>query len=299
VSRLEEFVRALVARLVEERLRGGRADIVRALTWELPALVIFKVLGVPDDDVPRIKAWGGNRLLFMFGRQDPDEQVRVAEGMAAFWRYTEELAVSRRERPRDDFTSELVRALDADGRPLTQQEASTVLFGLLLAGHETTTHLLTNGLRRLLEQRSAWEALCADAALIPNAIEEVLRYDPSTTIWCRKTKVATRIRGVQVPAGANLLLVIAAANRDPEVFVEPDRFEVRRANTRDHLSFGSGNHLCLGAPLARLEARVVFEELTRRRPSLRLVPDQELAFHPNIAFRGPTSLQVEWDPSHA
>ena len=298
VARLEGSIRALVVRLIEERLRGGRADIVRALTWELPALVIFKVLGVPDDDVPRVKAWGGDRLLFMFGRQDEDQQVRVAEGMAAFWRYTEGLAADRRERPRDDFTSELVHAPDADGRPLTQQEASTILFGLLLAGHETTTHLLTNGLRRFLEQRSAWDELCADPALIPNAIEEVLRYDPSNTMWRRKTKAPTRIRGVDVPAGADLLLVIAAANRDPEMFVEPDRLDIRRANAREHLSFGSGNHRCLGAPLARLEARVVFEELTRRLPSLRLVPDQQLTFPPNIAFRGPISLQVEWDPSH-
>jgi cytochrome P450 len=246
------------------------SSVVRALTWELPALAIFKLLGVPDD-VPRVKAWDGNRLLFLFGRLDPDQQVRVAAGMAAFWRYTEELAVGRRKRPRDDVTSELVHALDLDGRPLTQQEESTILFGILLAGHETTTHLLTNGLRRLLEQRAAWEALCAEPALIPNAIEEVLRYDPPNTIWRRKTRVPCRVRGVQVPAGANLLLVIAAANRDPEAFVEPDRLEVRRANARDHLSFGGGNHLCLGAPLA---------------------------FHPNIAFRGPTSLRVEWDPSH-
>ena len=297
VEQLEGFIRTLAARLIEERLRAGRTDIVRALTWELPALVIFKVLGVPDEDVPRVKAWGGNRLLFMFGRQDEDQQVHVAEGMAAFWRYTEELAVSRREWPRDDVTSELVHALDAEGRPLTQQEVSTILFGLLVAGHETTTHLLTNGLRCFLEQRSAWDELCAEPTLIPNAIEEVLRYDPSNTMWRRQTKVPTRIRDIDVPAGANLMLVIAAANRDPEVFEEPDRLDIRRANARNHLSFGIGNHLCLGAPLARLEARVVFEELTQRRPSLRLVPDQPLTFHPNIAFRGPTSLHVEWDPN--
>jgi cytochrome P450 len=298
VAHLEGYIRALAARLIEERLCGGRADIVRALTWELPALVILKVLGVPDEDVPRVKAWGGNRLLFMFGRQGEDQQVQVAEGMAAFWRYTEELAVSRRERPRDDFTSELVHALDADGLPLTQQEVSTVLFGLLVAGHETTTHLLTNGLRRFLEQRSAWDELCAEPTLIPNAIEEILRYDPSNTMWRRQTKVPTRIRGIDIPAGANLLLVLAGANRDPEVFEEPDRLDIRRANARSHLTFGSGNHLCLGAPLARLEARVVLEELTQRRPSLRLVPDQPFTFHPNIAFRGPASLHVAWDPNH-
>jgi cytochrome P450 len=294
VARMESFIRELAVHLIEERLQGGTADIVRALSWELPALVIFKVLGVPDDDVPRVKAWGGNRLMFMFGRTDEDTQVDVAEGMVAFWRYTEDLVADRLAKPRDDFTSELVRALDLGGQPLAPAEAATVLFGLLLAGHETTTNLITNATRRFLEHPSAWQELCAVPSLIPNAIEEVLRFDPSVLIWRRKTKVATRIRDVEVPADAHLLLLIGSANRDSEVFAEPDVLDIRRANAKEHLAFGSGNHLCLGAPLARLEARVVFEELTRRRPGLQLVPEQRLAFHPNISFRGPTSLEVSW-----
>jgi cytochrome P450 len=294
VARMEPFIRELAVHLIEERLQGGKADIVRALSWELPALVIFKVLGVPDDDVPRVKAWGGNRLMFMFGRTDEDTQVNVAEDMVAFWRYTEDLVADRLAKPRDDFTSELVRALDLGGQPLAPAEAATVLFGLLLAGHETTTNLITNATRRFLEHPSAWQELCADPSLIPNAIEEVLRFDPSVLIWRRKTKVATRIRDVEVPADANLLLLIGSANRDSEVFAEPDVLDIRRANAKEHLAFGSGNHLCLGAPLARLEARVVLEELTRRRPGLRLVPDQQPTFHPNISFRGPQSLQIEW-----
>jgi cytochrome P450 len=295
VAQLEGFVRDLAGRLIEERLPGGQADFVRAVSWELPALVLFAVLGVPDEDIPRVKEGSSNRLLFMFGRADEDEQVRIAEGMAAFWRYCEALATDRRERPRGDFTSELVHALDAAGQPLSQQEVSTVLFGLLLAGHETTTNLLTNGLRRFLERRATWEELCAEPSLISNAVEEVLRYDPSVLMWRRQTKAPIRIRDVDVPAGAKLLLLIGSANRDAEVFADPDVLDIRRANARDHLAFGIGNHLCLGAPLARLEARVVFEELARRRPGLHLVPDQRFSFHPNISFRGPASLLVEWD----
>jgi cytochrome P450 len=294
VAKMEEYVRNLVVRFVEERLQAGHADVVRALTWELPMLVIFKILGIPDEDVPRVKAWGGDRLRFMFGRAGDAEQIQVAEGMAAFWRYTEELAADRREQARDDFTSELVRAVDGAGQPLTHVEACTILFGLLLAGHETTTNLLTLGLRRFLGQRWIWEELCADPGLIPAAVEELLRFDSSVVMWRRKTKVPTRVHDVEIPADANFLLLIGAANRDPEVFEDPDRFDLRRANARDHLSFGMGNHMCLGAALARLEARVVFEELTRRLPGLRIVPDQELSFPEYIAFRGPGALQVEW-----
>jgi cytochrome P450 len=215
--------------------------------------------------------------------------------MAAFWRYTEDLVSSRQQQPRDDFTSDLVHTPDAEGKPLTNQEAATILFGLLLAGHETTTNILSHGVRRFLEQRSIWEELCADPGLLPNAIEELLRFDSSVFMWRRKTKVPIRVQDVDVPADANLLLLIGAANRDPAVFPDPDRLDIHRSNAREHLSFGAGNHLCLGAPLARLEARIVFEELTRRLPSLRLVPDQQYEFPPYIAFRGPRSVLVEWD----
>jgi hypothetical protein len=137
-----------------------------------------------------------------------------------------------------------------------------------------------------------WARVCREAGLIPNAIEEVLRFDSPVITWRRKTKVTVRIQDVDIPAEANLLLLIGSANRDASVFAAPESFDILRPNARHHLSFGMGNHFCLGAPLARLEARVVFEELTRRRPGLQLVTRQTLAFHPNIAFRGPTSLRV-------
>jgi cytochrome P450 len=293
VARMESFIRDIALRTIHERIHGPEVDIVRALTWELPALVIFKVLGVPDEDVPRIKAWGGNRLVFLFGRTDESTQVDVAESMVAFWRYTEDLIRERTARPRGDFTSELIQATDADGQRLTPTEVATILFGFLLAGHESTTHLLSNAVRQLLEHYSTgWAAVCREAGLIPNAIEEVLRFDSPVITWRRKTKVALRIQDVDIPAETNLLLLIGSANRDESVFEAAESFDIQRPNARDHLSFGMGNHFCLGAPLARLEARVVLEELTRRRPGLQLIDGQTLAFHPNIAFRGPTSLRT-------
>ena len=184
---------------------------------------------------------------------------------------------------------------DHTGSPLTQQEVATILFGLLLAGHETTTNLLGNALRRLLEDRRRWTALVTDPTAIPDAVEEVLRFDSSVVHWRRRTTTAVTLSGVDLPAGADVLVCIGAANRDPHVFANPDEFDIRRANAREHLSFGAGPHLCLGAPLARLEARVVLEELTAALPNLRLDDDQTLQFAPIIAFRGPRSLLVAWD----
>jgi cytochrome P450 len=295
VATMEPFVRDLTGRFLKERLSSGRADLVRDLAWDLPALVIFRVLGIPDEDVPRVKAGAESRLLLMWGRPTEDEQVRLAQGMAAFWRYAEALVASRAEQPRDDFTSDLLLARDGDLPALSHQEVTTIVYGLLFAGHETTTGLIGNAMRRLLTERHAWEEICGDPSLIPNAIEEVLRFDSSVVAWRRRTIEAVEFGGVPVPAEANLLLLLGSANRDPAVFADPERFDIHRRNAREHLSFGHGAHFCLGAPLARLEARVVLEELSARLPSLRLVPGQTLRFQPNTTFRGPLALLVEWD----
>jgi cytochrome P450 len=295
VAAMEPFVRELTGRFLTERLSSGRADLVRDLAWELPALVIFRVLGIPDEDVPRVKAGAESRLLLMWGRPTEDQQVRLAQGMAAFWRYAEALVASRAERPRDDFTSDLLLARDGRLPALSHQEVTQIVYELLFAGHETTTGMIGNALRQLLSHRHAWEEICRDPSLIPNAVEEVLRLDSSVIAWRRRTTQAVQIGGVPVPADANLLLLLGSANRDPAVFKDPDRFDIRRQNAREHLSFGHGAHYCLGAPLARLEARVVLEELSARLPSLRLVPGQTLRFQPNTTFRGPLTLLVEWD----
>jgi cytochrome P450 len=150
-------------------------------------------------------------------------------------------------------------------------------------------------INRLLADRQAWNEIIGDPGLIPNAVEEILRLDSSVIAWRRRTTRATEVGGVAVPAGANLLMMLGAANRDPEVFADPERLDIRRANARDHLSFGNGAHLCLGAPLARLQARVVLEEVSSRLPTLRHAKGSKLTFAPNVSFRGPLSLPVLWD----
>lgn len=296
VAELENFIRETTIRFCSERFRSGRADLVRDLAWELPVLVLFRILGIGDDQVPRVKKGSWSRILFIYGRPRSEaDQVSAAEGLAAFWRYAEGLVEERTREPRDDFTSALTWATDSDGRRLTPEEAATLVLNLLFAGHETTTGLLGNSFNRLLGDRDAWQAICADSTLIPNAVEEVLRLDSSVIAWRRRTTQATSIADVPIPPNAKLLLLLGSANRDPEVFPDPDRFDIRRPNAKDHLSFGHGVHLCLGRPLARLQAKVAIEEVSARFPGMRLSPDVTLEFPPNVSFRGPLSLPVLWE----
>ena len=294
VAAMEPFVRDVTRRFCEQRLSDGRADLIRDLAWELPVLVLFRILGLPDSDVVRVKQGALYRGLLLYGRATEDEQVGAAHELASFWRYAAGLVDARTEKPGDDFISALAQARDGEGQALTRPEITTIVLIMLFAGHETTTNLLGNSFRRLLEDRPSWQAICHDPALIGNTIEEVLRIDSSVITWRRQTKETVDIGGVRIPAHAKLLLLLGSANRDPAVFSDPDRFDIRRANAREHLSFGYGPHTCLGAPLARLQVRIVLEEVSRRMPALRLAEGARFEYPPSISMRGPLSLPVAW-----
>jgi hypothetical protein len=162
------------------------------------------------------------------------------------------------------------------------------------AGHETTTNLLGNALVQLLSRSGLWEELRADRGLIPGAVEETLRYDTSVPMWRRVTTRQTVLGVVPLPERARLVLGFAAAGRQPDRFPDPERFDVRRPEARRQLSFGKGIHLCAGAPLARLEGRIVLNALADQLPGLRLAR-QQISYPPNISFRGPRELHVEWN----
>jgi cytochrome P450 len=164
---------------------------------------------------------------------------------------------------------------------------------MMFAGHETTTNQLTNAFRELMIQRHAWEAICADPSLIPSVVEETLRLDGAVIHWRRRAKKDVEISGVKVPAGANIMLSFAAANRDEAVFPDPDVLDVRRANARKHLTFGNGIHVCAGAALARLEMKIVMEEVTKRFPDMRLAPGEDVSHLYTYVFRAPTALWVD------
>jgi cytochrome P450 len=296
IAALEPSIRDLARRFLNERFRDGSADIIADLAWAFPALVLFRVLGLPESDLARVKDGSGCRGTVIFGRANEDEQIEAARGLASFWRYAATLVEARTETPGEDFVSALVQARDADGDgdALSRRETISLMLSMLFAGHETTTNLIGNSFRRLLEDRACWEAICRDPGLIPNAIEEVLRFDSSVIAWRHKTKEPVEIGDARLPKDAKVLLLLASANRDAAVFLDPDRFDIHRPNAREHLSFGVGVHNCLGAPLARLEARIVLEEVSRRLPSLRLTKNAKLNFPASISMRGPASLPVVW-----
>jgi cytochrome P450 len=205
-----------------------------------------------------------------------------------------DLVAAKLLEPGDDLTSDLIAIHRENPERLTQEEIASILFSLSFAGHETTTGLIGNTVRRLLEVPQRWSAVTANPSLIPAAVEETLRYDPSVPAWRRVTTRPVTLAGVNLPEGARLFLWLAAAGRDPAAFSQPDVFDVRRPDSGRHLAFGQGLHYCLGANLGKLEAQVAVAALTKRYPRLRLAPDQRPTFHPNISFRGPQVLRVRW-----
>jgi cytochrome P450 len=293
IASLEPTIRARTTALVDAFAERGEAELVAELTFPLPATTIFTMIGFPESDTELLKSYCDERLIITWGRPSVDDQCRVARQMVDYWRYCEAFVADRVRHPADDFTSDLLATAREDGT-LSEREIASIIYGLSFAGHETTTNLIANTVRRVLEERPAWNAIVAGRAAIPNAVEEALRFDSSVVAWRRIATRAAAIGGVDVPAGAKLLLLLCAANRDPARFPDPDRFDITRTGARSHLAFGMGIHYCLGAALARLQVAIVLETLASRFPALHLVPDQKLTFSPNISFRGPRALRVAW-----
>jgi cytochrome P450 len=291
---LAPLVRDTVDAMLDAMLAKPKGDLVADLAYDLPALTMLTLLGVEAEKVAEVKRWAKSRVLLTWGNVSDAEEVAHAENLVAYWNYCLAVVAARHARRMDDLPGDLV-ALQQEGVEITDHEIASFCYSLLTAGHETTTNLIANGLLALLRHRQAWIALVADKAKIPGAIEEILRYAQSVVAWRRKVKAATSIGGVQIPEGANLLLLLASANRDEQVFVNGEQFDIERENARTHVSFGYGIHFCPGSSLAKMQLQIVIEELTARVPTLRLAPDQTIDYARNTSFRAPDSILVEWD----
>jgi cytochrome P450 len=292
VAEMEPKIRRTVDQLLDAIDPSAPFDLVSTLTFPLPATIIFSFVGIPERDWPQLKEWCGHRAALAWGRPTPGEQVHHAKNMAAYRSYLRELVASKVNARHDDFASALLEIHDEDLQTLTHEEIGSILYSLTFAGHETTNYLIGNVVRRLLEDPARWDLVVSDPGLIPGAVLETLRHDPSVPVWRRVTKRPVTLGGVDLPEGAKLFLWLAASGRDASVFPEPDKFDVQRANATKTLAFGRGIHYCLGAALGKLEAQIALEILMRRFPRLRLVEGQQLSFHANISFRGPQALWV-------
>jgi cytochrome P450 len=292
VSAMIPAIEATTARLLDAVAGQPEFDVVAALAFPLPAYIVFSLMGVPDQDFAQLKEWCGYRAALSFGRPAAEDQVSIAASIAAYRGYMRDLVDVKAASPGDDLTTDLLAIHAEDPDRLTLDEISSILFSLSFAGHETTTGLIGNTARRLLEDSARWAAITAEPALIPAAVTETLRFDPSVPVWRRVTTRPVSLGGVELPAGARLFLWLAAAGRDEAAFDAPSEFDLHRANADEHLAFGKGLHYCLGANLGRLEAHIAIGELARRFPGLALIPGQRLSFHPNISFRGPQRLMV-------
>jgi cytochrome P450 len=269
-------------------------DLVADLAWDLPTITVLTLLGVPADRIPQVKEWAVSRSAMTWGDLTDEEQVPHAHNLVSYWQFCQDLVDKRHREPGDDLVSDVVR-LQSEGHQISDHEIASFCYSLLFAGHETTTTLIANTLRELLSHPAQWKQLIEDPAKIPGAVDEVLRYSPSIVAWRRKALRDARVGGVDIPAGAELLLLMGSANRDEKVFADPEAFDITRANARSHLAFGFGIHYCLGNQLAKQQVRIVLERTTSQLPSLRLVAGQQIEFAPNLSFRTPKSVLVEWE----
>jgi cytochrome P450 len=292
VADLAPFIQRFVDDVIDTVGPRGRMDLIRDLAYPLPATVIAEMLGVPHEDRDRFKQWSDDTAALasnLPGNLSEDVLRRADVGMRELRAYFAGIVARRRVEPRDDLLSGLVKA-QQEGDRLNEAELLANAVLLLNAGHETTTNLIGNGTLALLRHPDQLRRLREDPALVPTAVEELLRYDSPVQFTTRVLKEDLELGGKQLRAGQTVLLLLGAANRDPAQFPDPDRLNVGRADNK-HLAFGLGSHFCLGAPLARLEGRIVFETLLRRLPGLRLV-DPAPVYRQNFNLRGLEALEV-------
>jgi cytochrome P450 len=297
IARLEPRIRAIAGELLSRSADAGELELVSELAYPLPVRIISEMLGVPVEDHPRFAGWSArlaHSLQPDFGVDPEAARARAAAADAAsveFGEYFRALIAARRARPAQDLLSELIRAEDG-GEVLTEDELIATCVLLLVAGHETTVGLISNAVLALLRHPSQLALIRADPALAAAAVEETLRYDAPVQMTARVARGGLQVGDLAVPDGGLILLLLAAAGRDPAVFDDPDRFDITRP-PGGHLAFAAGPHFCLGAPLARLEATVALQVLATRLTDPQLAAGS-LAYKANLNLRGPQRLVVRF-----
>jgi len=296
VADLEPRIREVTRELIDRVVPAGETDLIGDLAMPLPVTIIAEILGVDPAHKDDFKRWSDWIVMDFFGQITEEMQPQVQEDMDVFRAYFNEAVADRRAQPRADLISALVRA-ESEQQALTADEVLMFIVLLLVAGNETTTNLLGNAVIALLEHPEQLASVRADRSLVPNLVEEALRYDAPVQFLLRRATQDIELAGTVIPRDALVQVIFASANRDEDKFADPDRFDVTR-DTQGHLAFGHGIHVCLGAPLARLEATIALEAVIERLPDLRRV-DGSIEFVDSVFLRGPKRLPLAFTPIEA
>lgn len=289
VAQLRETIQRLTDELIDRVVDKGEMEVVADLAYPLPVAVICAMLGVPAADQARFHGWSAAIVRSLDLTEDEAVYNQASAAAAEMTDYFDGLLAERRARPQADILSALVAAEEAGDR-LTKDELFGTCSLLLVAGHETTVNLISNGTLALLRHPDEWRRLREEPGITANAVEELLRYDSPVQLTSRAALHDVAYKGHVFPQGAFVAFLLGAANRDPSQFADPWRLDLGRANVR-HLAFGGGIHYCLGAPLARLEGEIAFATLARRLPNLALA-GPEPTYRDNMTLRGLERLEV-------
>ena len=286
-------VRATVEAFLDELPSDETIDLMGRFAIPLPANVISSVIGIPHDEWAAIKSWSDDWGQLHFSpNKDEMRWDNAAEALHKFYQYLATRLAQTKSQGGDDYFAKMLTA-EFEGDRLNDEEITTHILEQLFAGHETTANLIGNGVLMFMRHREQWDRLCADPSLAGTAVEEALRVESPIKVAARWAKTDYELRGHTIREGQNVLLLIAAANRDPGQFDEPDTFDITRTPNQ-HLGFGGGIHFCLGAPLARLEGEEVFRALCTRFPKLRLATEDpgELEHEPILRARALKKLPI-------
>ncbi|VVE77258.1 cytochrome P450/oxidoreductase [Pandoraea sputorum] len=293
----EPLVRQLAREYVDRFVNDGRADLVDQMLWEVPLTVALHFLGVPEEDMDKLREYSIAHTVNTWGRPKPEEQVAVAHAVGNFWQLAGKILDKMRQNPDGPGWMQYgIRKQKDHPEVVTDSYLHSMMMAGIVAAHETTANATANAMKLLLSHPDVWREICEDPSLIPNAVEECLRHNGSVAAWRRLATKDVNIGGIEIAAGSKLLIVTSSANHDEAHFADADLFDIRRENASDQLTFGYGSHQCMGKNLARMEMQIFLEEFTRRLPHMTLA-EQKFTYVPNTSFRGPEHVFVEWDPA--
>jgi cytochrome P450 len=294
IAAIEPRVAAAASRLMASLRPKGSGDLVRDFAFPLPMRVIASLFGIPESDMDDFTRWSEQWVVLTARRGTTAELVSAAEEVVAFQRYIHGLLEDRRAAPGDDLLGNLFRAMADLDEPPTTDALVGVIMTILFAGHETTTALIGNAVRHLIAHPEQLAEARSDSSVLPGTITEVLRFDPPVSSMYRTATTAVEVGGVSLPAGSHIQLSFVSANRDEQVFADPDRFDIHRAKDQPILSFGRGAHFCIGAALGQMEARVALEQVLTL-PGLRLIPGRPVRPIQSATVRSSDAIWLEWD----